>query len=83
MLKDLVKLIINLPKTIVNINFTHTERFEISSQTLQKDPKAIMFVGDVQLFVRKMRIKICHVQREKTTQASTLDFYIHTLLDMI
>ena len=42
-----------------------------------------MFVGDVQLFVRKMRIKICYVQREKTTQAATLDFYIHTLLDVI
>ena len=80
-------MIINLPKTIVNI-FTDTERFEISScaDTPKKDPKAIMFVGDqrdVQLFVRKMRIKICYVQREKTTQAPTLDFYIHTLLDMI
>ena len=71
----MIKLIINLPKTIVNINFTDTEKFEISSQTLKKDPKVIMFVGDVQLFVRKMRIKIRHVQREK----NYLSFYFGLL----
>ena len=37
--------------------------------------------GDVQLFVRKMRINlICHVQREKLLKLVYLDFYIHTLI---
>ena len=47
---DLAKLIINLAQTIVNINITDTERFEICSQTLQKNPKSILFVEDVQLY---------------------------------
>ena len=41
-------------------------------------PKAIMFVGDVQLFVRKMRINYVMSKEKNITQASTWDFNIHT-----
>ena len=42
-------------------------------------PKAIMFVWDVQLFVRKMRINyVMSKEKKKITQAFTWDFNIHT-----
>ena len=40
-------------------------------------PKAIMFVGDVQLFVRKMRINYVMSKEKNITQASTWTLYPH------